>query len=248
MKKQISLLLLILGSLLFSFVYAQNDTLVKLREASDSIVVQNIGLDHKYLEDQFYIGFTFNLMDKMSKGISQSGFSGGFHLGYIRDIPLNKRRNLGLGIGLGWSVNSYRSNLLISKDENGNSIFQSLNRNKFDYNINRFSTYLVEMPLQLRWRTSTADSYKFWRVYGGVRLGYLYYFHSKFEQPGKQIYQSKVDGLQRFRYGLTFTFGYNTFNFTVYHSLNTFFKNAYTLEGRPVELSTFKIGLEFYIL
>ncbi|HLS31342.1 MAG TPA: porin family protein [Flavobacteriaceae bacterium] len=248
MKKQLALLIVILGKLLFTFLYAQNDSLVKFRQTSDSIVVQHTGLDQKYLEDQFYIGLTFNLMDKMSKGISQSGFSGGFHVGYIRDIPLNKRRNFGLGVGLGWSFNSYRTNLMIGKDRAGNSIFQVLNRNKFDYNVNRFSTYLIEMPLQVRWRTSTADSYKFWRIYTGLRLGYIYYFNSKFEQPGKNIYQTKVDGLQRFRYGLSFTFGYNTFNFTVYYSLNSFFKNVSTLEGQPVELTTFKVGLEFYIL
>src|SRR5690625_3949602 len=170
MKKQYSLLLLILGILLFFSANAQNDSLQKLRIESDSIVVQHTGLDTKYLEDQFYVGLTFNLLDKMSKGINQSGFSGGINLGYIRDIPLNERRNFGLGIGLGWSVNSYRTNLLISKNEKGNSIFQTLDRNTFDYNVNRFSTYLVEMPFQIRWRTSTAESYRFWRVYTGVRI------------------------------------------------------------------------------
>jgi len=248
MKKQYSLLLLILGILLFFSANAQNDSLQKLRIESDSIVVQHTGLDTKYLEDQFYVGLTFNLLDKMSKGINQSGFSGGINLGYIRDIPLNERRNFGLGIGLGWSVNSYRTNLLISKNEKGNSIFQTLDRNTFDYNVNRFSTYLVEMPFQIRWRTSTAESYRFWRVYTGVRIGYLYYFHSKFKQPGQKINQTKVDGLERLRYGLTFTFGFNTFNFTVYYSLNPFFKDVSTLEGKPVEITTFKVGLEFYIL
>jgi len=248
MKKRISLLIFVLGSSFFYLMQAQENDLKEIRQSSDSIVVQHTGLDQKYLEDQFYVSFTFNLIDKMTKGVNQSGFSGGIHLGYIRDIPLNKRRNFGMGVGLGWSVNSYRSNLMIGRDEEGASIYQILDRFKYDYDVNRFSTYLVEMPVQLRWRTSTAEDYRFWRVYAGLRLGYLYYFQSKFKQPEKHIYQTKPDGLQRFRYGLTFSFGYNTFNFTVYHSLNPFFKNVNTLDGGAVELTTFKIGLEFYIL
>ena len=47
--------------------------------------------------------------------MSQKGFSTGFTLGYIKDIPLNTRRNFGLGIGLGISTNSYNNNLKISK-------------------------------------------------------------------------------------------------------------------------------------
>lgn len=248
MQKQRFLITLCVGTLLSFFSYAQDDFLTKKTAIQDSIVIQHTGPDTKYLEDQFYVGFTFNILDQTAKGINQSGFSGGIHLGYIRDIPLNKRGNFGLGAGVGWSVNAYRTNLLISQDENGNSLFQTLNRSKIDYDVNRFSTYLVEAPIQLRWRTSTAESYKFWRIYAGVRIGYLYYFHSKFSQPGKTIYKTDVAELQRLRYGLTFTFGYNTFNFTVYHSLNPFFKNAQTIDNRPVELSTFKIGLEFYIL
>lgn len=248
MQKQRYLLFILCGTLLSFLGYSQNENPSQIRRVQDSIVVKHTGPDTKYLEDQFYVGFTFNILDKMSKGINQSGFSGGIHLGYIRDIPLNKRRNFGLAAGLGWSVNTYRTNLLISQDENGNTIFQPLSRSKIDYDINRFSTYLIEAPLQIRWRTSTAESYKFWRVYAGLRIGYLYYFHSKFSQTERSIYKTKISELDRWRYGVTFTFGYNTFNFTVYHSLNSFFKNAQTIDGRPVELSTFKIGLEFYIL
>lgn len=203
--------------------------------------------DFRYREDQFYAGLTFNFLDNMPSGVRQSGFSGGVHVGFIRDFPVNRKRNVSLGAGLGWSINTYRTNLLISRDEQGASVFQVLDRETYDYKFNRFGTQLVELPLEFRWRTSTADSYQFWRIYGGVRLGYIYYFRSNFKQSDRRISVSDPDGLNRFRYGLSLTFGYNTFNFTAYYSLNSFF-DARTVDGAPVELNTFKVGLMFYIL
>lgn len=248
MIKQGSLILLILGTLLFSLGYGQELDLKDFQQQSDSIVVGHLGPDSRYREDQFYVSFTFNLLSNFPNEVSQSGFSGGAHLGFIRDFPINENRNVALGAGIGLSINTFRSNLLMSKDENDQPIFQILDRELFDYKVNRFTTYLVEAPLQIRWRNSTAESYKFWRIYGGVKIGYLYYFHTKFKQPGKSIYLNDIDGLQRLRYGATFTFGYNTFNFTIYYGLNSLFKNQTTLDGKPVELDIIKIGLEFYIL
>lgn len=210
-------------------------------------LVQKDSIDHRYREDQFYFGLTFNFMRDLPVGVSQSGFSGGFQAGFIRDFPLNRSRNFGFGLGLGWSINSYRSDILISENEEGNTIFQVLPRDEFDFKYSRFSTQLVEVPFELRWRTSTAEEYRFWRVYAGIRLGYLYRFQSSFKQPGKHIRLNQVDGLNRIRYGLTFTFGYNTFNFTAYYSLNSFFDGK-TLDGQKVGMQTIKVGLMFYIL
>lgn len=251
MKKQGSYILMIIGTLLFSLLNGQEsdalETDTMQSPQKDSIVVGGKATDSLYREDQFYVGLTFNLINDMPSGGHQSGFSGGIHLGFIRDIPLNASRNTALGIGLGWSVNSFKSNLLVSQDKGGNSFFQVLDRDQFNYQKNNFSTQLIEVPLQFRWRTSSASSYKFWRIYTGLRLGYLYSFHAKFKQQDNTIVQTQVENLNRLRYGLTFTFGYNTFNFTVYYSLNPFFSGK-TLSGEPVGLTTFKVGLEFYIL
>lgn len=216
-------------------------------EISDSVVVGNTEVDSLYREDQFYIGFGFNLLLNKPKKISQSGFSGGLHLGFIRDMPINKQRNISLGAGLGWSVNSYGQNLLISENMDDQSVFKALDR-KDGYSSNHFTTYLLEAPLQFRWRTSTPTSYKFWRIYAGFRFGYIYYFHSKYQAPDIKIIQTKVEELNRFRYGATFTFGYNTFNFHVYYSLNQFFDGTLENTGTPIGLNTLKIGLMFYIL
>lgn len=203
-------------------------------------------LDDKYREDQFYIGLTFNLIDQKPSTISQSSFSGGAHLGFIRDFPLNEERNIGLGLGLGWSINSFGHNLFIGQANNGETIFRSLEKN-FDYDTNRFTTQLIEAPLEFRWRTSTAETYKFWRVYTGLKLGYIYHFRANFVQPGNQVIQYDLPELNRFRLGANLTFGYNTFNFHFYYSLNPLFSDA-TVDGSDIGMHLVRMGLMFYIL
>lgn len=203
-------------------------------------------IDSLYREDQFYVGFNFNLVTNRPSTISQESFSGGLHLGFIRDFPLNQKRNFALGIGAGWSLNSFGQNLFINKDASGNSVFESL-ENDDRYSTNRFSTQLIEVPMEFRWRTSTPQSYKFWRIYTGLKLGYIYHFRSNYKDDEQQVIINDLDELNRFRLGTTFTFGYNTFNFQFYYALNPFFKDA-TVDGEEFGISTLKIGLTFYIL
>jgi len=75
----------------------------------------------------------------------------------------------------------------------------------------------------------------------------VYYLNSVFREGDNKVVQTDVPEFDRFRIGTTFTFGYNTFNFHVYYSLNPFFKNA-ELNNQPLEITTFKLGLMFYIL
>ena len=58
--------------------------------AQDSLKVE---IDDKYREDQFYASITYNLFSNQPEDISQNEFSTGFHFGFIRDMPFNKKRN-----------------------------------------------------------------------------------------------------------------------------------------------------------
>lgn len=236
MKLVLPLLLLFL--LLPSFLLAQ--------EPEDS---SHIKLDSLYREDQIYLGFNYNILTDMPQGVSASGFSGGIQAGLIRDFPLNDRRNIAIGAGLGWSINTYGQDLFIGEEvETGETIFLKLGELDLNYDRNRFTVQSVDIPLQFRWRTSTAGSHKFWRVYTGLRFGYAYYFTSTFEQPGNSVTQTKVPEFNRFRMGATFAFGYNTFNFQVYYGLNSFFKENASLGGERIGMNSLQVGMVFYIL
>lgn len=233
MKKH---LLLILSLLCFGHSFAQSG------ETKDGALTDSL-----YREDQFYLGFTFNLLSDLPPAVTQSGFSGGLHLGFIRDMPVNKRRNLALGLGLGWSINTYAHSLFIGENTNGETIFDALDGTT-EYDANRFTTYLVEVPLEFRWRSSAPSVSNFWRVYGGLKAGYIYYFRSNLRTPNAQLIQTDLPQLNRFRLGATLAVGYNKVNFYFYYSLIPFFDGSKMLNGRPVNVKTLKIGLIFYIL
>ena len=145
-----------------------------------SQVAPNKGVDSLYREDQFYIGVTYNLLGNKPEKFSQTGFSSGLHLGFIRDMPINKNRNMAIGLGLGYSTNSFNQNLLISEDESGAIIYSILTDNS-TYTKNKFSNHLIELPLEFRWRTSTPEDYNFWRIYTGLKFSYMFAGTTKYK-------------------------------------------------------------------
>lgn len=216
--------------------------------AQDPKAKDSVFVDNNYREDQFYLSVTYNFLENRPKEMKQSGFSSGIHFGVIRDFPFNERRNKAFGIGLGLSVNSYNQNMLISKDATGNFDYQIIDESQITVKRNKFTTYLIEAPLQYRWRTSTATDYKFWRIYTGVKLGYLLYNSSKFVGSIDDVKLNGIDGFNKFQYGLTLSAGYSTWNFSVYYGLNPIFNKDAQLDGKSIDMNNIKVGLIFYIL
>jgi len=202
--------------------------------------------DDRYREDQFYAGVTYNLVTDVPGDVNTVGLSGGVHFGFLRDMPVNERRNIALAAGVGLSFNRYGQSLFIGEDNNEETIFDTLN--EVEYDTNSFSTSTLELPIEFRWRTSTATEYSFWRIYAGLRFGYTFWYRAKFKQPGNSVNQTDIPEFNPLRTALSLSVGYNTFNFFVYYSLNPFFTDAVTQNGQAVDFRTIKIGLMFYIL
>ncbi|MEO9892005.1 porin family protein [Aurantibacter sp.] len=201
--------------------------------------------DSRYLEDQFYLGFTYNfLLDKPAE-VSQRNLSYGFQSGFIKDMPLNSDRTVALGLGLGYGVYSYYTNLQAL--EVGSNISYSIPSDVDNLKRNKIETHMVELPLEFRWRTSTATSYKFYRIYAGAKLGYVLGARSKavFEDYKDSFTNKDVNN---FQYGLTFNFGYNTFNLQVYYALNGIFNDVQTDTGEDINFKPLRVGFIFYIL
>lgn len=211
-------------------------------------VVDTSFVDNKYREDQFYFSLTYDLLGKKPAGIKQSGFSNGVHFGVIRDMPINERRNKAIGIGLGFSMDTYNQNLLISPGGNNDNFYEIIDESQVTISKNKFTTYAFEVPLQFRWRTSTAKDYKFWRVYAGVNFGYVFYNSSKFRGSTDDFKFSNNADFEKLQYGLTLSAGYSTWNFHIYYGLNSIFKETAKLDNNPIDMTSIKIGLMFYIL
>ncbi|WP_417363730.1 porin family protein [Galbibacter sp.] len=210
----------------------------------DTIVI--VDPDAKYFEDQFYFGVNYNVLVGAPKGISQNSFSSGIMGGFIKDFPLNKRRNVGFGLGVGLSINTIYSDLMATKNDNGTISYQEVPED-VDYNRNKLTMHFVEFPLEFRWRSSRAEDYRFWRIYSGIRLQYLFSGGSKFVTDTKRISFSNSD-IRDFQYGIYLSFGYNTWNFYAQYNLTNIFEDErYLMDGEPLDINLIKAGLIFYI-
>ena len=202
-----------------------------VKAQSDSTFV-----DDKYLEDQIYLNLTYISLLNTPPPISQSGFSFGLGGGFIKDLPVNARRNVAFGVGLGYGFNNYYFNVRF-ENEDPNEDKTTLN--------SKIMLHVVELPLEFRFRTSTATRYKFWRFYPGFKISYAF---AENLTLGKDA-DFEVEGVAQyndFLYGLTFSAGYNKWNIHLYYGLNDLITNA---EGNDYEfaITDFRIGLVFYI-
>ncbi|WP_054852039.1 porin family protein [Olleya sp. ITB9] len=213
--------------------------------AQETIAYKSV-VDSLYREDQFYLGVTYNLLNNKPLGVSQNSFSSGIHFGIIRDMPINARRNKAIGVGLGVSLNAYNHNLLISKTNNSTT-FSVLDNDDTDYSKNKFYTYVIELPIEFRWRTSTPTEYDFWRIYTGFKLGYQFANDTKYKGSPEDFRLNNVDAFNELQYGLTLSAGYITWNFHLYYGLNTLFDDA-KINNENLDVSEIKIGIMFYIL
>ena len=128
-----------------------------------------IVIDSLYREDQVYVGITFNLLANRPDAIEQNGLSWGVQTGFIRDFPINKKRNKAIGVGLGLTFDRFSQNLFIGEQADGETTIYETIAGDLQFDRNRFTYYSVELPIEYRWRTSTPTSYNFWRIYAGVR-------------------------------------------------------------------------------
>ena len=207
--------------------------------------MQEIKVDSLYREDQFYFGFNYNTLQQKPDGISQQKFSIGISGGFLRDMPINKNRTKAFATGLGVSYNNYNQNLGITGTAE-NAVYTVLDSDS-DFDKNNFTQLLIDVPVEFRWRTSTYESYKFWRIYGGVKFSYLAYSKSVFKDgQGKTVITNNQD-FNKFLYGLYLSAGYNTLNVYAYYGLNPIFKSA-AIEGRKVDMKALSVGVIFYIL
>jgi hypothetical protein len=219
---------------IFAFI-----TTVCIAQSKDSI-------SNKYLEDQLYVGITYNTLNGFPKGggIAQNGFSNGIFLGFIKDLPINEQRNIGFGLGFGYGRNTYLQNLQIT-EVNNRTEFDIVS----DFKRNKFTLHTLEIPIEFRLRTSTIDKYKFWRIYTGMKLAYVFASNAKLKKDGTTTKVRGISEIENFQYGLTIGAGYGTWNLNIYYGISEIFSGAQLKDSSlaiiPRDL---RIGLIFYIL
>ena len=200
----------------------------------------------KYREDQIYVSFHYNSLNNTPEDLSQNKFSSSLSLGFIRDLPVNKNRNFGFGLGLGFSRGSYNNNFRILKSNNNFQIETISDLSNFSKN--KWTLNQLEIPFEIRWRTSTATNYKFWRIYTGIKTSYLMGSKSKYNSDlGNETLNNLP--FNKLQHGLTINLGNNTWNIGLFLGLTPLFNDEFAEKHQNIKnIKPFKVGLVFYIL
>lgn len=204
--------------------------------------IKPIEIDSLYREDQFYMGLTYNLMQNKPNNFAQNGFSSGITFGFMRDMPLNKKRTWAIATGLGYSYNNLKQNIKI---ETTNSKYNYTISDDFDKN--KLVLHYLELPIEIRWRNSIPKSHKFWRIYSGFKLNYLISNVSKFKNSTESITVKNNTSLNKLVLGPYLAIGYNSINIYTYYALTPIAKEQ-KIGNQDLNLNSFNIGFQFYIL
>ena len=203
----------------------------------------SLSLGDRYADDQIYFSVSYSQLYDQPTGITKSNFSYALSGGFIKDIILNKSGTIAIAGGIGLGYDFFNHELKVDEIE-GITVFT----NDITASKNIFKSFNLEFPVEIRWRTSTAKKYNFWRIYTGVK--FLYNLDNSFQYidtNSKRFNYRKVSSYNKLQYGLTISAGYDAFTMNVFYGLSPVFKNS-LLNGKVLDTKILKFGLIFYFL
>jgi hypothetical protein len=202
----------------------------------------SLQLGDRYAEDQLYMMISYNQLFDQPAQVNGSEFSYGLSLGFIKDFILNKEGSLSVGLGIGYNFNAFNHGLKVSEINNvvafevDNTLTSS-----------EFKTHNLEFPFEIRWRSSDANTYKFWRVYTGIKASYNFSNTFKYNDGTQSFSFRNVSRYNQWQYGLTLSVGYDAFTAHIYYGLTPILKDA-SVGTTDISTKILKIGLIFYLL
>lgn len=203
--------------------------------------------DSFYREDQFYAGITYNYLINRPKDLEQRGFSKGFQVGFLRDMPISSSGKVALALGLGYAYDNAFFNLLaLPKD--GQTTYHLSDSGKDGFSSMGFQLHSLELPLEFRYRTSTPNSHKFYRIYSGAKIAYVISSESFYHQQDLEVFFKNNEITSPWQAKFYLSAGYNTWNIFVQYVFTPFFKDKQTTEGVALSMNLLQMGLMFYIL
>ncbi|MDX2174212.1 MAG: outer membrane beta-barrel protein [Bacteroidota bacterium] len=165
----------------------------------------------------------------LPQGINQSYKSVGFNFDIMFDKPI-KNSAFSFGYGIGLLSHNFHSNadVVYKRDSLTNSFLTSMQPFNRPYTLNRFAQKILEIPLELRYRTKTDRQFK---IHLGVKFGYVVNnFRSIADNDGKvRVYNIK--NVNPFRYGINFRIGWEQLALTANYYLSEVFVKDKGING-----------------
>lgn len=204
--------------------------------------------DEFYREDQFYIALSYDLLTEVPAVVATRGLIGGVQLGFIRDWPLTRRGNWSLGTGIGLGYDRYGQNIIAQSSQDADPTW-TIEQSPSAIEANSLQITAVEFPLELRWRTSDAQTYKFWRLYAGAKWSQHLAVKTVFSGSDTSATLTDLPQVRQGIWYATLAFGYGIFNAQLQWGLSPLLRDVQdSVTGQSIGLRPIKLGIMFYIL
>ncbi|TND08820.1 MAG: hypothetical protein FD123_2036 [Bacteroidetes bacterium] len=143
--------------------------------------------------------------------------------------------NLVTGIGLDWSIYSFRNNTTLRHDTD----WVAATYDTVDYRRNRLRTMYVQAPIMLEFNTNKSADRSF-HIGAGVLVGYNIFDNKvkqKYEEDGEDHKNVVKDdfNVNPLRYGLTARMGYGHYSVFANYNLSGFFEKDHGPTMYPVQ-------------
>jgi hypothetical protein len=227
MKKY--LLIIVLTISLMNFAKAQDATTettkIKKPKSKQELFIMDIGLDSWM---------------KMPTGINTQWLkSRRFEFYFMKDRAF-AHGHLGIAYGIGMSFTNVNSNAADSVGNDGKTYLNASPYIGISPSQNKLSTNYLEIPLELRIRTSPLHNGNRLKLAIGVKVGWDMQDHLKFEYGSFKEKLYNIQNINPFRYAYTARIGYGKFSLMGYYGINTLFKS-----GGVSNMIPFGLGIAF---
>ncbi len=208
--------------------------------------------------DRFIVTLFSDVWQDVPEGIDLKTVQRGVSINAMQDMPLG-RSNFSVAAGLGftshnmYSDHRYLFNPFIDKHD-----FHPIS---LEYDKNKISLNYIDVPVEFRYRSRDTD--RPFRLYAGMKAGYLVNAHTKYEgetyfvEPGgiqfpdfdvvfddadgfikrtTKVKEHKLENISSFRIGLTAMIGYGRVNFSFYYPLTQIFEDNSAEDMTPISL------------
>ena len=197
--------------------------------------------------DRIVVDANWNHWLNTPNGVDQGYYSFGVSTYWFKDMPIGKKSNFALALGLGFDSQNIHHNgqFIFEQDIDGN-IFTDLVSLPEDYIIykNKIALNYVDVPFEFRFRTmnkTIEDRMKFnFRFYVGFKAGVLVNDHLKIKDSETKIKVFNIPNVLKYRYGPTIRLGFNKIAFNAFYSLTNVF-----VEDKGVVLTPYSIGISW---
>lgn len=184
--------------------------------------------------DRFIFDFGHATWLNAPKGVETEPWSYDIALHYMQDIPFGES-GFATAIGFGFSSHNVFHNAYFLEDSDGGATEMIPYSSGQEPDKNKLSATYFDVPLELRFRTSSSPAFK---IAIGGRAGYLANLHQKIiDEDGKRKLFD-LEGVSPFRYGAYARIGVGRWNLFAYYALPPFFQ-----EGKGPSLQQVSGGL-----